>query len=65
MIEVLAQNPHVDREVVMRLARLKNIELTEHGIARVSGLARELIDLGIPIADAFDAALNHKFQLMP
>lgn len=49
----------------MRLARLKNIELTEHGIARVSGLARELIDLGIPIADAFDAALNHKFQLMP
>lgn len=65
MIEVLDFETASKREIVTRLARAKNIELTDAGVRRVSELAKEMVDVGMPIADAFDAALEHKFITEP
>jgi hypothetical protein len=65
MIEVLNLDRASEAEIAQRLARAKNIELTDAGIRRVSELARELIEAGFPVADAFNAALYHKFITEP
>lgn len=65
MIEVLDFERASESEIATRLARSKNIKLTDAGIRRVSELARELIDVGMPVADAFNAALHHKFITEP
>ena len=65
MIEVLDLERASEAEIAKRLARARNIELTEAGIRRVSQLARELVEAGMPVADAFNAALHHKFITEP
>jgi len=65
MIEVLDYERASEADIVRRLARAKNIELTDAGVRRVSELAKELVEIGIPVADAYNAALHHKFITEP